>query len=240
MGISPARLGGESKKVKRLRNQVMELREQLAEARAAQRILELKRQLSQEEQQRITRQILPHGVAVIGFCDLEGFTTYVEERGDEEAYELLQEHNESVRSCLKRHGGMEIKQLGDGFMISFTSAKQALLCAAEIGDRIEEIGKDRGLELKVRVGVHAGEIVQGERDVIGRTVNLAERIMSEARGGQILLSKIVKDLAGSLPGFQYVELGERRLKGFEEPQHIYELQPVPSSVGAREARSKGS
>lgn len=127
-----------------------------------------------------------------------------------------------VRDCVRRYDGVEIKQLGDGFMMGFSSAKKALLCAAQIQSRLE--GADG--ELRVRIGVHAGEPIRDRQDFIGRTVNLAERIMDRAGGGQVFVSEVVKDLAGPLKGFQYVDQGVHRLEGIAEPQRLYAFQPI--------------
>ena len=217
-------LRGSPKEIKKLQQEIQKLREELAEARASQKLLELQRKLSQRELQQIERQALPEGVAVFLFTDIEGFTTFLEEHGDERAYPLLRRHHELIRRSAERHGGLIIKELGDGFLISFSSAKRALLCAAEIQQLLERSGI--GEELRVRMGLHAGEPIKDGQDVIGHAVNVAERVMDQAEGGQILVSQLVKELAGSLEGFQFVDRGERRLKGIKQPLRLYELQPV--------------
>jgi len=75
-------------------------------------------------------------------------------------------------------------------------------------------------------GLHAGEPIQDEQDFIGHTVNLTERIMDQANGGQIFISEVVKNLVGTLKGFQCVDQGRRRLAGISEPQPIYQFQRI--------------
>ncbi len=215
---------GSSKELRELRHEVEKLREELKEAKAVQRALELQRKLSQRELKQIEQQALPEGLAVLMFTDLEGFTEYLDRHGDERALRRLQRHHEIIKRCVERHQGLIVKELGDGFLLGFASARRALLCAAEIQQLIERSGLSE--ELKVRIGLHAGEPVKDGRDVLGHVVNVAERIMEHAHGGQILLSQLVKELTGSLEGFQFVELGERRLKGLRRPISLYELQPV--------------
>lgn len=222
--IARALRGGSSREIKELRRELQKLREELAEAKAAQKLLELQKKLSERELQRIERQALPEGVAVFLFTDIEDFTEFLERRGDERAYPLLRKHHELIRRCAERHGGLVLKELGDGFLLSFSSAKRALLCAAEIRQLWERSGL--GEELKVRMGLHAGEPVKDGQDVIGHAVNVAERVMEQAEGGQILVSQLVKELAGSLEGFQFVDRGERRLKGVKQPLRLYEFEPV--------------
>ena len=226
---------GSPKELKKLKQEVERLKAELREAKAAQKVLELQRHLSMRELERIERQALPEGVAVLMFTDLEGFTAYVERHGDERALQTLQKHYELVRRCAERHGGTIVKELGDGFLLSFPSARRALLCAAEVQELMERSGLAR--ELKVRIGLHAGEPVRvgagmereregSPKDVLGHAVNVARRVMEEARGGEVVLSELVKELAGPLEGFQYVERGVRRLKGLNQPLTLYELQPV--------------
>jgi class 3 adenylate cyclase len=219
-------LRGNPKELRQIKDELNELRTQLGEARAAQKLLEVQRHLSQQELKRIEQQTPPQGVAVILFSDITGFTSYFDEHGDEAAYDLLQQHHRIVRSCVQRYGGVEVKQLGDGFMLSFSSAKQALLCATEVQSQLEKTRELSDSPLRVRIGLHAGEPIHEERDFIGQTVNLAERIMKQAQGGQIFVSEIVKNLAGPLKGFQYVDQGKRRLEGISEPQQLYQFQPI--------------
>jgi len=165
------------------------------------------------------------GIVVILFSDIEGFTQFVEAYGDQVAYERLKYHNQIVRNTILRHDGSEVKQLGDGFMINFSSARDALMCASEIQSQMNAIN-DNDTALNVRIGIHAGEPIQDEKDFVGRTVILAQRIMSQAKGGQVFVSEVVKNLVGSMKGFQYVEQGVRRLEGISEPQTIFEFHPI--------------
>lgn len=217
-------LRGNPREIRELRRELQKLREELAEAQAARRLLELQRRLSQRERQRIERQALPEGVAVFLFTDIEDFTGYLERHGDERALQTVRRHHELIRRSAERYGGVVIQELGDGFLLSFSSARRALGCAAEIQRLLERSGL--GEELPVRMGLHAGEPLQNGQDVIGHAVNVAERIMDQAEGGEILLSQLVKELAGSLEGFQFVDRGERRLKGVKHPLRLYAFEPV--------------
>ncbi len=165
---------------------------------------------------------MPQGVAILMFTDIEAFTSYVERNGDEAGHSLLKLHNHIVRSSLKNNDGLEVKNLGDGFMLCFVSAKKALQCAAAVQSQLQ-IAE---FPLKVRIGVHAGEPIQEDRDLTGQTVNLAARVMDQANGGQIFVTEVVKNLAGNLKGFQYADQGERRLPGLSETQKLYEFVPI--------------
>jgi len=169
------------------------------------------------------------GIVVILFSDIESVTQYVEHHGDELAYERLKFHNQLVRNALKLHDGAEVKHLGDGFMANFASARDALLCAAEIQSQLQDVNH-QNMPLQVRIGIHAGEPIQEDSDFVGRTVILAQRIMNQARGGQIFVSEVVKTLVGPLKGYQYVDQGLRRMEGITEAQRLFELHPIQALI----------
>lgn len=209
----------------------------------------LERRLSQADREKI-RTELPSGTVTILFSDIEGFTSYIE-KGDDYAYEILQAHRQIIRDQLKRHGGTEIKTYGDGFMVAFPSARRAVLCAADIQDAFARYNETNREKIKVRIGINTGEPIKEGEDFIGRTVNLASRIVDQAKGGQIYVSDVVKNLAGEIKGFQYIDKGQHQLKGFSEKQHLYEVArvealayPLDSEVEQRleklEKRLKGS
>lgn len=165
---------------------------------------------------------LPQGVAVLMFTDLEGFTGYTERHGDEAGATLLKLHHRVVRDSVKAHDGIEVKNLGDGFMLCFASARKALLCASEVQAKLQE----DDFPLAVRIGLHAGEPIRDGSDLTGQTVNVASRVMDQANGGQVLVTEVIKNLAGPLKGFQYVGQGMRRLPGLSEPQALSEFVPI--------------
>jgi len=165
---------------------------------------------------------LPEGLTVLMFTDLAGFTTYVEREGDEAGHALLKQHNRVLKESVARHDGIEVKNLGDGAMLCFVSVRKALACAAEIQARL---GRER-FPLPMRIGLHAGEPIRAGEDMIGRTVNVAARVMDQADGGQILVTGVIRNLAGAQKGFQYVDQGLRRLPGLTDPVHLYAYQPI--------------
>jgi class 3 adenylate cyclase/tetratricopeptide (TPR) repeat protein len=182
----------------------------------------------------------PEGPITILFSDVEGSTDLRTERGDAAAHRILRSHEDVVRRCVAAHDGREIKALGDGFMVAFASARKALACATAIQQGLEERNIEcPGEELRVRIGVNTGEVVVEGEDIYGQAVNAAARIASRAKGGEILVSEIVRQLAGSGPEFAFVDRGRCRLKGFPDRWHLYGVvsdmaQPAdPSAAFAR-------
>lgn len=179
--------------------------------------------LTPSEEEQLSQQALPGGVVVLMFTDLEGFTSYVDQHGDDVAYAMLKQHQNLIQDNVRQFGGNLIKTIGDGTLVSFSSARNALKCAASIQRDMEEAQ----IPLKVRIGVHAGEPIHNEeQDLIGHTVNVAERVMAQAAGNQIYATDVVRNLAGEMKGFQFTELGKQRLKGISTPQSIYEFQEI--------------
>lgn len=164
------------------------------------------------------------GITTILFSDIEGFTDYTGRVGDEAAYSILQAHNALVREELRRHGGVEVKTLGDGFMAAFPSARAAVLCAVQVQKRLDEYNQlHPEASLRVRMGLHAGEPISSEQDFIGQAVNIAARITGCAQGGQIWISDVVRQLVGHVAGVRFEDRGWKDLKGVAERQHLYEV-----------------
>jgi class 3 adenylate cyclase len=164
----------------------------------------------------------PEGPVTILFSDVEGSTDLRTERGDRVAHRILRSHEAVVRDCVAAHDGREVKTLGDGFMVVFSSPRKALEFAVAIQQRLEERNAaSPDEELKVRIGLNTGEVVVEGGDVYGQAVNAAARIASRARGGEILVSEIVRQLAGSGPDFVFVDRGRYRLKGFPDRWHLF-------------------
>jgi class 3 adenylate cyclase len=146
-------------------------------------------------------------LATILFTDIVESTSRASELGDKAWRELLEAHDATVRREVARFRGSEVKSLGDGFLILFDGPARAIHCAQAITDAMSP------LEIKVRAGLHTGEVERTESDVLGIAVHLAARIVDTASAGEVVLSRTVKDLvAGS--GIAFADAGEQLLKGY--------------------------
>lgn len=226
VNITKAKHGISEREVQALRKEVKTLKAELGEHQKVEKMLNMQKQLSLTEIKHIEEKTLPEGIAAFLFTDIEGFTRIMDDQGDEGAFALLQDHNRIMRDEVQKGDGIEIKQMGDGFMFCFPSAKKALQSAAAIQIQLEQFGEQTGTPIKVRMGLHAGEPIKDEQDFIGTTVNVAERVMEQAKGGQIYVSEVIKNLASPPKGYQYVPQGQRRLAGISEPQAVYEYQRI--------------
>src|SRR5215216_5853683 len=153
------------------------------------------------------------GIVSILFSDLAGSTELLDRLGDDAADELRRTHFKLLRDAVDAHGGQEVKTLGDGLMVVFTSAVDAVSCAVEIQRAVTEHNSTSSQQLDVRVGLHVGEPIRDEDDFFGMPVVVAQRLCAAATGGQILASETVRSLVGSRGGHDFVALGELDLKG---------------------------
>ena len=168
------------------------------------------------------------GVRTILFTDVVGHTGMMRRLGDEAGRAVLREHEELTRDVLKRHGGDEVKTMGDGFMASFTSVTAAVECAVALQRAIEERNvnvdsRDLGELLQVRIGLNAGEPIEEAGDFFGAAVIMAARIAGHAAGAEILASDVVRGLCAG-KGFLFADRGEDVLRGFEDPVRLYEVR----------------
>src|ERR1700682_6404768 len=164
------------------------------------------------------------GTVTVLFTDVQGSTEMRNQRGDEAAASILRVEEELVRRQIEAHSGREVKALGDGFMVAFGSARKAVACAVAIQKAVHEHNHAYpGREVHVRIGLNSGEVSQQDGDLFGAAVYLAARVAAKARGGQIVVSGVVKQLAGRVPEAGFVDRGRFRLKGFEERWQLFEV-----------------
>ncbi|HEY7583010.1 MAG TPA: AAA family ATPase [Acidimicrobiia bacterium] len=164
------------------------------------------------------------GTVTILFTDLEGSTDLRLRVGDTVANEVIKAHDDLVRSCLENAGGARLKSLGDGFMALFNSAKQAIDAAISIQQAVEQRNlSNPDLPISVRIGLNSGDVTQSMTDAHGTAVHAASRIANKAQGGQILISQLVHDLAGTLSSARIVDRGLFWLKGFPERWRLFEI-----------------
>ncbi len=157
------------------------------------------------------------GFQTILFTDLESSTALTQRVGDEAAQVVLRGHNVVVRGALEEHGGREVKHTGDGIMASFRSAVRAVQAGIAIQREM------MGAEVRVRVGLNAGEPIAEDDDLFGTAVQLAARITDRAEPGQVLVSRVVMELCAGKT-FEFTSIGEATLKGFTEPVTLYEVR----------------
>jgi class 3 adenylate cyclase len=171
------------------------------------------------------RHAAPDGTVTLMFSDMQGFTAMTERLGDLKAREVIRDHNRIVRENLAAHGGYEVELLGDGFLLAFQSARRGLLCAIAIQRAFAAYSEAHPDEpIRVRIGLHTGEALKDVDKFFGKTVILAARIASQARGGEILASSLLKELTESTGDLRFGGAREVDLKGLSERQRVHAVE----------------
>ncbi len=156
------------------------------------------------------------GTVTLLFSDIEQSTARAVELGDERWFEVLSRHNRTLRRLLPGFGGNEIKSQGDGFMLSFASARDAVRYSVATQREITAASSqtDGAESIRIRIGVHTGEVIVDEDgDLFGRHVNMAARVAGEARGGEILVSSLVREIIEPRGDIRFGPAREVALKG---------------------------
>jgi predicted ATPase len=157
---------------------------------------------------------LPSGPVTLLFTDVEGLTRLLHELGEEYA-DVLAEHRRTLREAFARHNGTEVDTQGDAFFYVFPTADEAVSAAGE-GCELLESGP-----VRVRIGIHTGAPQLTSEGYVGTDVHLAARIGAAGHGGQVVVSGATQRELGR--GHELVELGEHRLKDFDDPVPLFQL-----------------
>ena len=167
---------------------------------------------------------LPSGTVTFVFTDIEESTALLRKLGDAYAG-VLAEHRRIVRGAFGVNG-VEIDTQGDAFFYAFPRAREAVAAAVEVQRAHAAHDWPTDSPVRVRIGLHTGEPSVADEGYVGLDVVRAARICTSAQGGHVLLSETTRALIGSqLPdGVSVFPLGERHLKGIEEPERVYELE----------------
>ena len=160
----------------------------------------------------------------IMFTDIKGFTSKTSSKSRNQVEEMLELHDNLVRPVFKKHGGKVIKTIGDAFLVTFESPTDAVQCGMEIQKVLEKHNKESEEEnqIEIRVGINSGEVHIKENDVFGEAVNIASRIESIAKPGEIYFTEAVF-LSMNKREVPSSEVGYRHLKGIPSEIKVYKV-----------------
>ena len=166
----------------------------------------------------------PAGLVTFLFTDIEGSSRLWEQVPDR-MRSALARHDALARGAVERHRGRVVKMLGDGMHAVFDVPSDAIEAIVELQLALAEPPGSSELPLRIRCGVHVGDVERRDNDFFGSVVNRAARIMSVAHGGQVLLSHAVAaQVTGRLPqGVTLRDLGTVRLRDLARPERVYQL-----------------
>ena len=170
-------------------------------------------------------------LAAIVFTDTVGFSGLMS-RNEELTLRLVARDLAYMKTTCAAFGGQVLKSTGDGLLMLFTSAVQAVACALEIQRDFQKqnLEHPKGEQLQHRIGIHLGDIFQSGGDVMGDGVNIAARLQTEAVPGGICLSKTVYDVVNNRLQFYVNDLGARKLKNIGTVT-AYQISPMGKGTG---------
>ncbi|MCB1192017.1 MAG: hypothetical protein H7A23_22250 [Leptospiraceae bacterium] len=162
-------------------------------------------------------------LSAILFSDIQGYSRLMQ-NDEGQTLELLKEHNQLIFPIIEKNGGTIIKTIGDAILAVFDSCYSAMQSAISIQESLDEFAKTNPNTLRVRIGLHIGEVVYREGDVFGNGVNIAARLQPLSDPGGICISQAVYEQIKSYFGNKLVRVGPVTLKNISEPVVIYRMQ----------------
>ena len=174
----------------------------------------------QREQPDLSSTLAADGTVTIVFTDIVDSTILISRLGDHAWLDLLRRHNAVIEDATAAHGGTVVETQGDGSMLAFSSARRAVACARAIQHGIDAAFADASPPIRVRIGIHTGDALHEADHFFGTTVHYAARVASQALGGEVLVSNLVRELVAG-PGIDFLESREVELKGLEGSHRLF-------------------
>ncbi|WP_420547333.1 adenylate/guanylate cyclase domain-containing protein [Curvivirga sp.] len=161
-------------------------------------------------------------VAVL-FTDIVNSTLNQQTKGEEWMMQVIRAHNDIIREAINRYAGQEIKHTGDGIMASFPAVVNSVEAGLAMQRGVQKFAEAMpAMGFQIRIGISAGEPIHENGDLFGTPVNMAARVMDKADAEQVAVSGIVMEMCRGKP-FGFKSVGQFELKGFEDPQSVYEV-----------------
>ncbi len=156
------------------------------------------------------------------FTDIQGYSTKAERLSGMELAEFIQDYEGVLLPVVTSHRGELIKKMGDGHLFVFESPLDAALAAVRLQKALTRFNsyREERKRIDVRIGIHYGEALRREGDVLGNDVNIAARLQAAARAGSALVSDVVQDKVRDYINSKAI--GAIRIKGISEPVSAYE------------------
>jgi adenylate cyclase len=171
---------------------------------------------------------LKRRLTAIMIADVVGYSRLMSVAEESTHLRLSDYIKNSIEPKISEHGGRLIRSAGDGLLVEFDSAVEAVYCALEI--QHELAARDAGIaadrRLRLRIGINAGDVIADNRDIYGNSVNIAARLEAVAGPGEIYVSRSVRDHLHGHPDLVFEDRGQRKVKSLSQPIRIYRVRRV--------------
>jgi adenylate cyclase len=174
-------------------------------------------------------------LGAIMFTDVVGYSA-ITSQDEGRALRLLDEHRKILQVVFPKYGGTVVKTMGDGYLVEFASAVEAVNCAVEAQGELKKSNQNRPAadRILVRIGIHVGDVVHSAGDVLGDAVNVAARLQPLADPGGICVTRQVVDQVERKVGVRFVKTGPRELKNIRYPVELYKVESIKGESPAEE------
>jgi adenylate cyclase len=174
----------------------------------------------QREHPDLSSTLAADGTVSIVFTDIVDSTVLIARLGDRTWLDLLRRHNAVIEEATAAHGGTVVETQGDGSMLAFSSARRAVACAQSIQRQIANVFAEGSPPIRVRIGVHTGDALREADHFFGTTVHYAARVASQALGGEVLVSNVVRELVAG-PDIVFLDGRDVELKGLDGSHRLF-------------------
>jgi TolB-like protein/class 3 adenylate cyclase len=188
----------------------------------------------------MTGEPIQRRLAAILAADVVGYSQLMEQDETGTLTALQARWHDVVRPLIAQYHGRLVKMMGDGVLVEFGSAVNAVQCAAEVHQRMAQANESEpeARPIVLRIGINLGDVIVKGRDLYGDGLNVAARLESLAEPGSIYLSRSVYDQVRRKLNFDFDELGPQVLKNITEPVHVYRVRPPGAAKQDRERRGQ--
>jgi len=196
-------------------------REVLARIRAQ---LRKSQRIEKSIEKEITSDKYQRKLLSIMFTDIQDYSKIMN-KNEQLALKILEDHNRMMIECIKNGKGRVIELIGDAFLVSFESAVEAVTCAIKIQKKFKETNKlkPNNEKIRVRIGIHLGDVIEFEGKLKGDVINIAARIQQNAKAGYVYISEAVYNAIKNKTVLNVKNLGKHSVKNIQEPLELYSI-----------------
>lgn len=167
------------------------------------------------------------------FADVVGYSRLMSVDEEGTHVRLADYARELIEPKIAQYGGRLLRTIGDGFLVEFSSAADAVWCGLDIQDALAahdaEVDSDR--RIRLRIGINTGDVIVDERDIYGNNVNIAARLEGLAEPGEIYVTRGVRDQLQGFPHLLFEDRGDRRVKNIRQPIRVYRVRRIREVQG---------